>query len=79
MLLEVRLYSGLEKFVENATYGQPLLVELPDKATVQLLLDKLKIPKEQVHSVLANGIHHNLTDQLKDGDRVALFPPVGGG
>lgn len=79
LLLEVRLYSGLEKFVENAVYGQPLPVELPQKATVEVLLEKLAIPQEQVFSILVNGIHHNLNDQLSEGDRVALFPPVGGG
>lgn len=79
MLLEVRLYSGLEKYADNTAYGQPLAVELPEKATIAMLLTKLGIPEEEVFSVLVNGIHHNLNDQLTDGDRVALFPPVGGG
>lgn len=79
MLLEVRLYSGLENFVENATYGKPLAVEVPMDTTVQMLLEKLDIPTEQVFSILVNGIHHNFNDKLSEGDRVALFPPVGGG
>ncbi|MBM7853980.1 sulfur carrier protein ThiS [Desulfohalotomaculum tongense] len=79
MLLEVRLYSGLEKYVENAQYGKPIQVELPEGATVKQLLDKLGIPQEQVFSVLVNGTHYNCSDVMEDGDRVALFPPVGGG
>ncbi|MEG6616849.1 MoaD/ThiS family protein [Peptococcaceae bacterium 1198_IL3148] len=79
LLLEVRLYSGLEKFVAGATYGKPLAVELPDGANVKELLAKLNIPEVEVFSILANGIHRHLEDVLNDGDRVALFPPVGGG
>lgn len=77
--IEVRLYSGLEKYVTSAVYGQPLAVKLSNGATVQILLAVLKIPTEQVFSVLINGTHHNLNDSLSAGDRVALFPPVGGG
>jgi molybdopterin converting factor small subunit len=79
LLLEVRLYSGLEKFVENATYGKPLSLELPDKAKVKAVLAKLNIPEAEVFSIITNGVHCNLDDELSDGDRVALFPPVGGG
>ncbi len=79
MLLEVRLYSGLEKYVAGATYGKPLKVELPAAATGEDLLRKLGIPEEAVYSILVNGTHRNLEDYFEDGDRVALFPPVGGG
>lgn len=79
MLLEVRLYSGLERFINNIVYGEPLSVELPSEATVQTLLEKLKIPQKEVFSILVNGIHHDFSDKLNEGDRVALFPPVGGG
>ncbi|MTI81276.1 MAG: MoaD/ThiS family protein [Firmicutes bacterium] len=79
MLLEVRLYSGLEIYVENVKYGKPFQVELPSGGTGRQLLDKLNIPQEQVFSILVNGIHRDRDDQMEDGDRVALFPPVGGG
>lgn len=79
MLVEVRLYSGLEKYVSNATYGKPIELDLPHGTTPKMLLDQLGIPQEQVFSILVNGTHRDRNDSLEDGDRVALFPPVGGG
>ncbi|MBO8138190.1 MAG: MoaD/ThiS family protein [Desulfotomaculum sp.] len=79
MLLEVRLYSGLEKYVQGAKYGKPMKVEMPDGTTGRQLLDKLGIPQEQVFSILVNGTHRDRDEVMEDGDRVALFPPVGGG
>ncbi len=79
MLLEVRLYSGLEKYVAGAVYGKPISVEIEAGATGRELLKKLVIPEEQVYSILVNGTHRNIDEPFQDGDRVALFPPVGGG
>ena len=37
------------------------------------------IPQEEVSILLINGFHHKPESEVKDGDIVALFPPVGGG
>ena len=43
------------------------------------VLDLLQIPYEEVAIYLINGRHSKVTDSIKDGDILAIFPPVGGG
>ena len=38
-----------------------------------------QIPCEEVAIFLINGRHSDLQKPIKDGDILALFPPVGGG
>jgi molybdopterin converting factor small subunit len=39
----------------------------------------LNIPREKVFSILVNGVHKDFDQALAEGDRVSIFPPVGGG
>ena len=43
------------------------------------IIAKLDIPPEEVSILLINGFHQKPESPVKDGDVVALFPPVGGG
>ena len=43
------------------------------------LLAKLAIPAGEVKIAMVNGVSAELTQVLAAGDRVGLFPPVGGG
>ena len=43
------------------------------------IIAKLDIPPEDVSILLINDFHQKPESQVKDGDVVALFPPVGGG
>lgn len=79
MHLEVRMYSGLEKLIPGARFGQPIKVNFTEYPTCRMLLNKLGIPEKEVFIILVNGLNKTLDDVLADGDRVSLFPPVGGG
>ncbi|TEB10752.1 ThiS family protein [Pelotomaculum sp. FP] len=79
MHLEVRVFSGLEKHIPGARFGQPIKVNITEHFTCRMLLDKLNIPEKEVFIVLVNGVNKALDDALADGDRISLFPPVGGG
>jgi len=79
MLLEVRLFGGLERFVPGARFGQPIILEIADGLTCGMLLDKLGIPVKDVAIVLVNGVNRTLKDALCDGDRISFFPSIGGG
>jgi molybdopterin converting factor small subunit len=46
---------------------------------VKHLLEKLGVPEDDVRLIFINGIKGNLTSILTDGDRLGIFPPVGGG
>ncbi|MFZ5649511.1 MAG: MoaD/ThiS family protein [Bacillota bacterium] len=79
MILEVRVFGGLEKRMPGAIYGKPIEMNVPGGTTVADLLRMLKIPEQDVFTTLVNGIHSNREYTLNPGDRVAFFPPVGGG
>lgn len=43
------------------------------------VIDHLKIPRNEVAILLINGRYSAADAPVKDGDILALFPPVGGG
>jgi len=65
-----------------------LAPRLPDNAadypaepgeTVRSLIAKLDIPEGDIALIFINSARAYLDSEIKDGDRVGLFPPVGGG
>jgi len=77
--VEVRVFSGLENYIPGATFGEVIPVSITDGFTGKELIKSLNIPEDKVFTFLVNGVHKNLDVILKDGDRVSLFPAVGGG
>ena len=73
-MIEVRLFAtfreGRKKIYQMEPEG---LTKASD------VLDILQIPYEEVAIYLINGRHSKLGDAIKDGDILAIFPPVGGG
>lgn len=53
--------------------------DLPEKSCLLGVLQSLNIKPEEVAICLVNGRNVNEQQDLKDGDTIALFPPVGGG
>ena len=47
--------------------------------TVQDVVERLGIPLDDLKLVFVNGTHAPLTTILAAGDRLGLFPAVGGG
>lgn len=79
MKVEVRVFSGLEIYIPGTTFGQVIPVSIVEGFTGRELLKKLDIPEDKVFTFLVNGVHKNFEVTLNDGDRVSLFPAVGGG
>ncbi len=77
--VEVRLYATLQKYHPGLGIGEPLVITLDDKAKLRNLLDKLKLPKEEIKVVFVNGRSEEESHLLKDGDRIGIFSPIGGG
>lgn len=78
MQIELRVYTGLERFT-GSRYGELIPVQITEGTTILDILKKHGIPEEEVFTSLVNGLHKSFDTILQDGDRVALFPPVGGG
>ena len=79
MIVEVRLFAGLQKYVRDAVSGEPFSVTLDDHAAVADLLECLAIPRREAYVNMVNGHASSAATILQHADRVGIFPPVGGG
>jgi len=77
--VEVRLYATLQEYHPDLGMGEPVVMALDDKAELGNLLDKLKLPKEEIKVAFVNGRSEAESYLLQDGDRIGIFPPIGGG
>ncbi len=74
MKVKVKLFATLKQ------YGpEEQELEIPDGSTVADLVGLLKIPREIPLLRIVNSLHVRPEHRLKDGDTVALFPPIAGG
>jgi molybdopterin converting factor small subunit len=79
MQVEVRLYAGMRAYAPHLLIGQPQIIEVPAGATGKDLVRVLGIPEDVPKILVINGRKEDLLHQLKEGDRIGIFPPVGGG
>ena len=77
MQIKVVLFSVFREKLPRENRGRTT-VELPENSSIKDLLAKLEINITATCSV--NGqLEYDQTTQLKDGDEVQIFRPVGGG
>lgn len=74
MKVEVRLFA----YFRNNRWKKQVL-EYKDGSTLADIINEIGIELEDVSIGLLNGIDGSLDREVKDGDVLALFPPVGGG
>lgn len=55
------------------------LMDFEEGTTPRNVLRSMTIPEEDASIIMINGRSVKLDTPLKDGDVLALFPPVGGG
>ena len=79
MKVEVNLYATLKQYMKNEILGKSTAIDLEDGLGVKDIIQKLQIPADLVKLIFINGVHAKRDTILKDGDRLGLFPPVGGG
>jgi len=77
--VEVRLFASLRKYWPNLGIGECFIMTLDDKGELGALLNKLKVPKEEVAIIMVNGKSEKESYILRGGDRIGLFPPIAGG
>ena len=79
----VKLYASLGEFLPPTAKKNTVVVPLPDAATIAMMLESMNVPKERCHLVLLNGefVPPSARPEtaLKDGDTIAVWPPVAGG
>lgn len=67
----------------HARRGNELALDVADGATLQAVLETFPLPRALVHLVLVNGEYilpaERATHVLREGDAVAVWPPIAGG
>ncbi len=77
--VECRLYATLRKYTPDYGLGEAMELELPEGTTLAELYELLKVPPGEVKRTFVSGLSKGPSHALSNGDRVALFPPIGGG
>ncbi len=77
--VEVRFYASLRKYQPNLAPGEASAITLEDKAELKDLVSAFKIPKKELAVILVNGRREEENYLLQDGDRIGIFPLIGGG
>jgi molybdopterin converting factor small subunit len=75
MPIELKCYATLAPATPSNADAFPL----KPGETVLELTQRLGIPSEEIKIVFVNGVTVDLDKPLADGDRVGIFPPIGGG
>lgn len=75
MPIELKCYATLAPMMPDNAGAFPIT---PGE-TVLELATRLQIPHGEIKIVFVNGLAAELDRPLADGDRVGIFPPVGGG
>ena len=73
--IQLKLYATLQRFHQ----GNQDAFQVQEGATVRQIVQFLAIPEKEVKLIFVNGRKQPLDTPLNPGDRVGLFPPVGGG
>jgi molybdopterin converting factor small subunit len=83
MRITIKLYAMLTEYLPANAEKNEARLELKDDTTINGTIEHLKLPQNLVHLVLLNGIYiqpEQLSEtSLKDGDVLAIWPPVAGG
>lgn len=77
--VEIKLFASLRKYHPNSGDSEAFAVELNDKTSLGNLIDKFKIPRQEIGVLMVNGTWQKENYLLQNEDRVGLFPLIGGG
>ena len=73
--IQLKLFATLQTFAGGETEHYPIEAGM----TVRKLLQQLNIPEEKARLIFIDGVKAGLSAVLSGGERVGIFPPIGGG
>lgn len=83
MQVTVKLYANLGQYLPDDANEHATTLNVDAAATPFSIIDQFKVPRESAHLVLLNGVYVAPSDRtepvIKDGDTLAIWPPVAGG
>ena len=84
MNITFKLFASLTEYLPAASRpGNIVALEVADDAPISEIIAPFGMPPPLVHLVLVNGHYiapeQRLTRTLKEGDVLAIWPPIAGG
>ena len=84
MKITFKLYATLTDYLPaDARSSNRVEIELPAEANIADVIAPYGLPMKLVHLVLVNGVYVAPEERagrvLKDGDVLAIWPPIAGG
>jgi molybdopterin converting factor small subunit len=73
--VQLKLFATLSQFLPPLADRYPIQSGM----TVGNLLNQLQVPLDQAKLIFIDGIKSDLDSLLQGGERIGVFPPVGGG
>lgn len=83
MKITLKFHATLKDFLPKGTEGNDAEIEIEDGATILSVVERQNVPQETINMILVNGAYVAPGDiashELKDGDMLAMWPPLAGG
>lgn len=83
MKVTLKLYASLQDHLPADAKNHSTAVTIAESETPYQLLERFNVPRKMAHLVILNGIYLYPADRekpvFKEGDTLAVWPPVAGG
>ncbi len=79
MALQVFLNASLRRYVPGYNPYEGLSLKVPADTPVPCVISQIGLPPEEVTLIMVDGVRVQPDFLLQGGERLALFPPIGGG
>lgn len=84
MKITLKLYATLQGYLPAAAVNNSIEIEVEQQTTLHQIIDRFSVPRKDAHLVLINGTYFGFDERdepgvLKEGDVLAVWPPVAGG
>jgi sulfur carrier protein ThiS len=80
MQIEIKLLTQFKQYLPDPELtGNTRVIEVEKDAAIADALISLGIPIDMPKVIMLNNRQTTLPTTLKEGDRLTVFPPVGGG
>lgn len=84
MRITFKLFASLTEYLpQQARYTNVIELDVASDASISQIIEPFGLPEKMVHLVLINGTYiapeNRMTQTLKEGDALAIWPPIAGG
>lgn len=84
MRITFKLYASLTSYLPpEARQGNQIELDVAPAASVADIVAPFNVPMKLLHLVLVNGVYvppnERATRELREGDVLAIWPPIAGG